>query len=322
MKPCLNSDFSEMEQTGKKLLSQRIKAAALEIGFDACGITRAEYRKDDASYLRQWLDRNFHGSMTYMENNFEKRVDATKLVEGAKTVISVLLNYYPEKIQEDPTAPKISKYAYGEDYHQVIKRKLKALAEKINHNIIPAGSRAFVDSAPILDRSNARYAGLGWIGKNATLISPEFGSFVFIGELVTDIEPEYDVEISERCGNCTLCMDACPTGAISEPRVVNATKCITYHTNVSEEPIPEEFRDVIGLNVYGCDICQDVCPYNRNCKPTKIPEFKPHPGLLRLSRDEWFNLSQEQFDILFNKTAIQRKGYERLKKNLDFLKQE
>lgn len=299
--------------------SSMIKAEARRIGFDGCGISRAEELKEDSARLSRWLAKDFHGTMKYMENHHEKRVDPSKLVEGARSVISVILNYYPEKKQEDSEAPVISKYAYGRDYHDVIRPRLRQLLAYINTNIAPAKGRGFVDSAPVLDRAWAARAGLGWIGKNTMLISPAKGSFFFIGSLIVDIELFYDRPIPDFCGDCNRCINACPTKAIVAPRVIDSRKCISYHTIENKGEIDAQLDGKFQNRVFGCDICQDVCPWNKKAIPHHVKEFEPLPRLLEMSRDEWHRLTSEQYDHLFSLSAVERAGFPNLQRNLAFI---
>jgi epoxyqueuosine reductase len=299
--------------------SSMIKAEAIRLGFDGCGISRAGYLASDASRLTEWLKEKHHGSMSWMENNVEKRTDPSKLVEGAQSVISVLLNYYPSEHQHTEDAPVIAKYAFGEDYHDVIRNKLRQLLSFINATITPASGRAFTDSAPVLDRAWAARAGLGWIGKNTNLISPETGSFVFIGSLIVDIPLHYDNPIGDLCGDCNRCLRACPTGAIIAPRVIDARKCISYLTIEHKGEINEDYRDKFRNRVFGCDICQDVCPWNRKSVPHRVKEFQPLPGLLEMSREDWQRLDEKQFAVRFKKSAIKRATFQGLKRNAGFI---
>jgi len=300
--------------------SSMIKAEAVKLGFDGCGISRAGYLAADASRLTQWLKEKYHGSMSWMENHFEKRTDPTKLVEGAQSVISVILNYYPSEHQHAEDAPVVAKYAYGEDYHDVIRKKLKILLDFINTTITPVSGRAFTDSAPVLDRAWAARAGLGWIGKNTNLISPETGSFVFIGSLIVDIPLHYDSPIGDLCGDCNRCIRACPTGAIIAPRVIDAGKCISYLTIEHKGEIDEAYRDKFMNRVFGCDICQDVCPWNRRSVPHRVKEFQPLPGLLEMDREDWHSLDEKQFTVRFKKSALKRAKFDGIKRNLDFIR--
>lgn len=299
--------------------NRRIKEEAVRLGFTACGISAASRLEDDAIHLKKWLASGFQGGMNYMNRYVEKRVDPTLLVEGARSVISVIMNYYPEKDQADPEAPRISKYAYGRDYHRVMKKKLKKLLEFIREEMGPVEGRYFVDSAPVLDRAWAARAGLGWIGKNSSLISREFGSFVFIGELVVDRELDYDRPVTGYCGDCTRCIDACPTGAIVADGVIDSRKCISYQTIENKGEIHPEMRGKMANWVFGCDICQDVCPWNQKVTPHREPAFNPHPDLLTLTRKEWYEMDEGQFNQLFAGTPVMRIKYRGLKRNLQFL---
>ena len=301
-------------------ISEKIKKHALQLGFDGCGISKAEILEPDISFLKQWLKAGHHGEMKYMSAQPGKRGDPRKLVEGAESVISVILNYYPDKIQTDPEVPKISKYAYGKDYHKVMKTKLNKLLDFINKIAGPVNGRCFVDSAPVFDRAWAARSGLGWIGKNSNLISREFGSFVFIGELVVDLKLAYNHPVKDYCGNCTRCIDACPTGAIITDRVVDSRKCISYQTIENKRKIPDEMKGKMKNRVFGCDICQDVCPWNLKPAPHRTPGFNPHPDLLTLTAKEWFEMKEERFNEIFSGTPVMRAKYSGLKRNLDFLK--
>ncbi|RNL93395.1 tRNA epoxyqueuosine(34) reductase QueG [Sinomicrobium pectinilyticum] len=306
----------------KHRYTERIKAEAKRLGFMSCGISKAEFLEEEAPRLEQWLKQNMHGEMGYMENHFDKRLDPRLLVEGAKSVISLTLNYFPEEVQsQDTDSPKISKYAYGRDYHFVIKDKLKQLLEFIGEEIGEVGGRAFVDSAPVLDRAWATRSGLGWIGKNSNLITKKVGSFFFIAELIVDLELEYDNPVTtDHCGSCTACIDACPTQAIVEPMVVDGSKCISYFTIELKGNIPAEFDGKLDDWMFGCDVCQDVCPWNRFSKPHNEPLFDPHPDLLKMSKKDWEEITEEVFREVFRKSAVKRTKYEGLKRNIEFLK--
>jgi epoxyqueuosine reductase len=299
--------------------SSMIKAEARRLGFDHCGISRAEFLEEDSRHLNDWLLKGYQGSMSYMSNHADKRTDPRVLVPGARSVISVLLNYYTAKGRTDPDAPVLSKYAYGEDYHPVIRNKLKKLLRYIQENITPVNGRAFTDSAPVLDRAWAARAGLGWVGKNTNLISPESGSFFFIGSLIVDIPLDYDRAIQDFCGDCNRCIRACPTQAIVAPRVLDARKCISYLTIENKGEIGPEFRDKLINRIFGCDICQDVCPWNRKAAPTKTAEFAPLPGLLEMSRDDWYRMDEQQYKILFGKSAVKRARFSGIKRNLEYI---
>ncbi|WP_335965578.1 tRNA epoxyqueuosine(34) reductase QueG [Galbibacter sp. PAP.153] len=305
---------------GKETYTQLIKAEAKRLGFLSCGISKADFLGEEAPRLEKWLHNNMHGEMHYMENHFDKRLDPRKLVEGSKSVISLLLNYFPAETQKDPNAPKISKYAYGTDYHFVIKDKLKQLLQFMQEEIGEVGGRAFVDSAPVLDKAWAAKSGLGWIGKNSNLLSKQVGSFFFIAELIVDIELEYDMPVTDHCGSCTACIDACPTEAITEPYVVDGSKCISYFTIELKDQIPNEFSGKLDNWMFGCDVCQDVCPWNRFSKPHNEPLFKPHPELLSMTKKDWEEITQEVFSGIFKKSAVKRTKFSGLKRNLEFLK--
>jgi len=296
-----------------------IKQEALRLGFQQCGISKAGFLEEEAPRLERWLNANMHGQMGYMANHFDKRLDPTKLVDGAKSVITVLLNYYPEETQKDPTAPKISKYAYGNDYHHVIKGKLRKLVEYINEEIGEVDGRAFVDSAPVMDKAWAAKSGLGWIGKNANLINPKSGSFFFIGELILDIKLEADTTITDYCGTCTACIDACPTDAIVDPYVVDGSKCISYFTIELKDAIPTEMKGQFDNWAFGCDVCQDVCPWNRFSKSHSEPAFNPHPEMLDMTKKDWEELTEDVFKKVFQKSAVKRTKFSGLKRNIGFL---
>ena len=301
-------------------LTNLIKARALELGFDACGISRASMLEQDEFHLDNWLKEGMHGEMGYMANHFEKRVNPKQLVEGAKSVISVLLNYFPEKTQLDPEAPIISKYAYGSDYHFVMKPILKELLKYINEEIEGANGRVFVDSAPVMEKAWAAKSGLGWIGKNSMLISKKYGSFVFLGEIIVNVELDHeDLAQKDFCGTCTRCVDACPTGAIVKPYVVDGSKCISYYTIETKGAIPAEMTGSFENRVFGCDICQDVCPWNSKVKPHKMTAFEPKDVILEKSAEEWYLLSETDFKELFRSSALQRTKYKGFRRNLDFI---
>ncbi|MCF8359400.1 MAG: tRNA epoxyqueuosine(34) reductase QueG [Prolixibacteraceae bacterium] len=300
--------------------SNSIKQKALSLGFSACGIARARRLDEEEARLKKYLELNYNGEMAYMANHFEKRLDPTLLVPGAKSVIVVLLNYYPEKVQQGDNIPVVSKYAYGKDYHEVVKGKLCELLKYINEEIAPANGRCFTDSAPVLERAWAVEAGLGWIGKNGLLLNKQLGSFFFIGELITDLDLDYDEPYkTEHCGTCTRCLDACPTGALVAPGVLDTRRCISYLTIEKKGAIPEEFKPLMQKRIFGCDICQDVCPWNRNIKPHNNKELNPHPGMLSLTGDDWKNMNESTFGYLFGNSAIQRAGFRKLKSNIKFV---
>ena len=299
--------------------TQLIKAEAKRLGFDFCGISKAEFLEEEAPRLEKWLKASMHGQMQYMENYFDKRLDPTLLVEGAKSVVSLLFNYYPDQTQ-NPDAPKISKYAYGKDYHEIIKEKLKEFVHTLKEQIGDINGRVFVDSAPVLDKAWAKKSGLGWIGKNANLINKQQGSFFFIAELILDIDLEYDGPIKDYCGTCTKCLDACPTEAIVAPYIVDGSKCISYLTIELKEAIPSEFKHKMDNWAFGCDVCQDVCPWNSFSQVHREPQLKNTNGLIDFSKDEWYELSEELFNSVFKHSAIKRTKYKGLKRNLEFLK--
>ena len=299
--------------------TQRIKAEAIRLGFLSCGISEAGFLEEEAPKLESWLNRNMHGEMAYMEDHFDKRLDPTILVPDSKSVISLLLNYYPGETQNKDTF-KISKYAYGTDYHYVIKDKLKALLHFIETEIGAVHGRAFVDSAPVLDKAWAAKSGLGWMGKHTNLLTKKFGSFYFIAELILDLDLEYDTPVTDHCGSCTACIDACPTQAIVEPYVVDGSKCISYFTIELKNEIPSGFSGQFDDWMFGCDICQDVCPWNQFSKPHQEPLFEPNPELLSMSKKEWVDISEEVFQKLFRKSAVKRAKFSGLKRNINFLK--
>ena len=285
----------------------------------SCGISKADFLEAEAPRLEQWLNQNHHGKMGYMANHFDKRLDPRVLVPGAKSVVSLLLNYHTDKVQTDQTAPKISTYAYGQDYHLVIKDKLKQLMTFIHQEIGEVGGRVFVDSAPVMDKAWAAKSGLGWMGKNTNLISKKVGSFFFIAELIIDLELEYDLPVADHCGSCTACIDACPTEALIAPYQIDGSKCISYLTIELKEAIPEEFQAKMEQWVFGCDVCQSVCPWNRFATPHTEPKLDPHPDLLDLTQKDWEEMTEEVFGKLFQKSAVKRAKYEGLQRNISFL---
>ena len=285
----------------------------------SCGISKAGFLEKEAPRLENWLKENRHGEMQYMENNFDKRLDPTKLVEGSKSVISLLLNYFPHETQREDSY-KISKYAYGTDYHFVIKDKLKQLLQFMQDEIGGIDGRAFVDSAPVLDKAWAAKSGLGWIGKNSNLLTKQVGSFYFIAELIVDLELEYDFPVTDHCGSCTACIDACPTQAIVEPYKVDGSKCISYFTIELKDALPTSVKGQFEDWMFGCDICQDVCPWNKFSKPHNEPLFNLHPQLLEMDKKEWEELTKETFDEIFKRSAVKRTKFEGLKRNIRFLK--
>lgn len=308
-----------MNETIKQQHTNWIKAEAKRLGFMSCGVSKAGFLEEEAPRLERWLNQNMHGEMHYMANHFDKRLDPTLLVDGAKSVISLLLNYYPEKIQNQSDNYKISKYAYGEDYHFVIKDKLKSLLGFIQEKIGEVNGRVFVDSAPVLDKAWAKRGGLGWVGKHSNLIAKQTGSFFFIAELICDLELEYDLPVADHCGTCTACIDACPTDAIEQPYVVNGSKCISYFTIELKDQIPAGMSEKFQDWVFGCDICQDVCPWNRFARPHNESAFLPNEKLLNFSKKEWTELTQETFSEVFKKSAVKRAKYTGLVRNIRYL---
>ena len=296
-----------------------IKRKAQELGFFFCGISKADFLSDQAPRLEDWLNRNYQGKMSYMANHFDKRLDPRLLVDDAKSVVSLLLNYYPSETQTEG-GPKISKYAYGEDYHFIIKDKLKMFFQSIQEEIGEVGGRVFVDSAPVMDKVWAEKSGLGWMGKNANLIHPKHGSFFFIAELILDLELTPDGPIKDYCGTCTKCIDECPTDAIVEPYVVDGSKCISYLTiELKDQILPNEFKDKMEDWMFGCDICQDVCPWNRFSKPHSEPRFSPKENLLGMKDNDWKELTELTFKELFRNSAVKRTKFEGLKRNINFI---
>ncbi len=298
--------------------TQLIKTEAKRLGFLSCGVSKAQFLEEEAPRLEKWLNQNKHGEMQYMENHFDKRLDPTKLVDDAKSVVSLLLNYYPSE-QQNPDSYKISKYAYGMDYHFVIKDKLKSLLHFIQQEIGEVHGRAFVDSAPVLDKAWAAKSGLGWMGKHSNLLTQQVGSFYFIAELIVDLELEYDTPVTNHCGTCTACIDACPTEAIVEPYVVDGSKCISYFTIELKNEIPSEFQGKFDEWMFGCDVCQDVCPWNRFSKPHNEPLFNPSPELLSMSKKDWEEITEDVFKKIFKKSAVKRTKLTGLRRNIDFL---
>ena len=300
-----------------------IKQEAIRLGFLSCGISKAGFLEQEAPRLENWLNQNRHGKMAYMENHFDKRLDPTLLVDDAKSVISLLLNYYPAvelSKKQEKDSYKVSKYAYGQDYHFVIKEKLNALLSGIQSEIGEVSGRAFVDSAPVLDKAWAAKSGLGWIGKNANLITQKVGSFYFVAELIVDLELEYDVATTDHCGTCTACIDACPTEAIVAPYVVDGSKCISYFTIELKDNLPNEMKGKFQDWAFGCDVCQDVCPWNKFAQPHNEPLFQPNESLLNFTKKDWEEITKETFNKVFQKSAIKRTKYEGFQRNIAFLK--
>lgn len=303
-----------------KELSSAIREEALQLGFSGCGFAMADLLSGDGERLKEWLERGHHANMGYMGRNLEKRTDPAKLVEGARSIISLLYNYYTDRHQMDPEAPVISKYAYGKDYHRVMKDKLYRLFALIREMRPEAEGRVFVDSAPVLERAWAREAGLGWIGKNSCLITRSRGSFVFIGEIIINLELEYNlVPESDFCGSCNRCLEACPTGAILDNRTLDARRCISYQTIENRGEIPEELRGKLANRLFGCDICQDVCPWNRRALPHREPAFLPATGCLEMDADAWQALDRERYGLLFSHTPLERAGFSKIRNTLGIL---
>jgi epoxyqueuosine reductase len=303
----------------KEKYTQIIKAESKRLGFLSCGISKAEFLELEAPRLENWLNQNMQGQMSYMENHFDKRLNPTLLVDGAKSVISLLLNYYPAELQNQDSY-KISKYAYGQDYHHVIKEKLTELLHFIQTEIGEVSGRAFVDSAPVLDKAWAAKSGLGWMGKNSNLITQKVGSFYFIAELIIDLELEYDSPTTDHCGSCTACLDACPTEAIVAPYVVDGSKCISYFTIELKDNLPQEMKGKFDDWMFGCDVCQDVCPWNRFSKPHNEPLFQTTPEILSYSKSDWEEITNDTFQKVFKNSALKRRKYEGLLNNINFLK--
>ncbi|GAB1308145.1 tRNA epoxyqueuosine(34) reductase QueG [Urechidicola sp. KH5] len=304
----------------KGTYTQRIKKEAKRLGFATCGMAKAAFLEDEASNLEVWLKNGYHGEMRYMENHFDKRLDPRLLVPGAKTVISLAYNYFPEEVQNEGTY-KVAKYAYGQDYHHVVKGKLKHLMSFIQEEIGEVGGRAFVDSAPVMERSWAERAGLGWNGKHALLIQKELGSYFFLAELIIDLELEYDHPFqTDHCGTCTRCIDACPTEAILPNNTIDGSKCISYFTIELKESIPSSVKGMFQDWMFGCDICQDVCPWNRFSSPHQEPLFNPHPDLLQMTKSDWEEITEDVFRTVFKKSAVKRTKYTGLQRNISFIK--
>jgi epoxyqueuosine reductase len=297
-----------------------IRTKAIELGFYSCTFSKAAFLDEEAPKLDEWLTNGYHGKMSYMENHYDKRLDPRLLVEGSKSVVTLLFNYYSDKKQSDLSAPKISMYAYGEDYHVVVKEKLKELLQYISVEIGEVHGRVFVDSAPVMDKAWAKRSGAGWIGKHTNLISKKAGSYFFVAELILDLELEPDGPVTDHCGSCTRCIDACPTEAIVAPYVVDGSRCISYFTiELKEELLPNEFKGKMDNWMFGCDVCQQVCPWNRFSKPHNEPRFEPHEDLLAFTHNDWSDLTEELFSQLFKNSAVKRTKFEGLKRNIFFL---
>ncbi|MGI9532892.1 tRNA epoxyqueuosine(34) reductase QueG [Lutimonas sp.] len=304
----------------KERHSHWIKNEAARLGFTACGISKAAFLEEEASHLEQWLSNNYHGEMRYMENHFDKRLDPSLLVPGSKSVISLMYNYFPHQHQ-DKESYQISKYAYGQDYHHVIKDKLKDLVKAMQLEMGSFHARVFTDSAPIMERAWARKSGLGWLGKHSLLISKKKGSFFFLAEIILDLELSYDTPFkTDHCGSCTKCIDACPTDAILPNNTIDGSKCISYFTIELKDAIPGQFKGQFDDWMFGCDICQDVCPWNRFSTPNKESDFDADERLLKYSKADWQDITKEVFNEIFKISAVKRTKFEGFKRNIEFLK--
>lgn len=300
--------------------SRLIKNKAKEFGFDNCGISKSDFLENDARFLEKWLKNNYQGEMQYMENHFDKRLDPRLLVEGSKSVISLMYNYFPEEEISTIDNLKISKYAYGEDYHEVIKEILRTMVTELQEEIGEFQFRIFVDSAPVLERSWARKSGLGWIGKNANLISKKRGSFFFLAEIICDLDLVYDFETTDHCGSCRKCIDACPTNAIVSDKIVDGSKCISYATIELKNEIPDYFNDKLEDWMFGCDVCQDICPWNRFSVPHQQVKFQPNDALKNFRKNDWQEITHELFSEIFRKSPVKRAKFAGLKRNIEILK--
>ena len=302
----------------KERHTQLIKTKASAFGFQSCGISKADFLEEEASHLEKWLKNNHHGEMKYMENYFDKRLDPRLLVEGSKSVISLSYNYFPEeKLQKENF--KIAKYAYGEDYHEVIKEKLRNLVAELQEEIGEFSFRVFVDSAPVLEKAWAKKSGIGWVGKNSNLVTKKYGSFYFLAEIICDLDLVEDSPVTDHCGSCTKCIDSCPTQAIISDKIIDGSKCISYATIELKDQIPDFFKDKMDDWMFGCDVCQDVCPWNRFSAPTLEEKFQPNSQLKNFTKQEWKDITQEVFSSVFRKSAVKRTKFAGLKRNLDFL---
>ena len=310
----MNSHKSKLEKR-----ANQIKAIAGDLGFDFCGISEARFLEEEAPRLEAWLNQNMHGKMAYMANHFDKRLDPTKLVDGAKSVISLIYNYFPNADLNVSSGYKIAKYAFGKDYHHVIKDKLKVFVQRIQEEIGAVNGRVFVDSAPVLERVWAKKSGLGWVGKNSLLLNRQMGSFFFLAEVIIDLDLAYDGPVKDYCGTCTRCMDACPTDAIPTPYVVDGSRCISYFTIELKEEIPAEFKNSYNDWIFGCDICQDVCPWNRFSSPHNEEKFIPNKELESMKQEDWLEITHDVFNKLFQGSAVKRAKYEGLKRNIRFI---
>ena len=296
-----------------------LKRKANNLGFLSCGISKAVFLEEEATKLENWLNDGKHGKMKYMENHFDMRLDPRKLVPDAKSVISLSYNYFNQNLQKEKEAPKISKYAYGNDYHKVIKEKLKILFKELQKEFGDINGRVFIDSAPIMEKAWAAKSGLGWIGKNTNLISQKVGSFYFLAEIIVDLEFEYDTPVTDHCGSCTACIDSCPTGALVKPYEIDASKCISYLTIELKDEIPSEFNGKMDNWAFGCDVCQDVCPWNRFSRKHNEPLFNPNQEMMKMGKKEWEELTEETFEVIFKNSAVKRTKYKGLKRNISFI---
>ena len=302
-------------------LTTQIKREAIRLGFDSCGVSKAEKLDDEARILEAWLNQNLHGKMSYMANYFDKRTDPRLLVDGAKSVISLSYNYYTEEKQRDEHAPKLAMYALGKDYHEVVKEKLELLLGFMKEQIGEVSGRCFVDSAPVLERAWAQRSGIGWQGKNGNMLTKKRGSYFFLAEIILDIELEYDSPVKDYCGTCTKCIDACPTDAIYEPYKVDGSKCISYFTiELKDEVLPTEMKGKFENWMFGCDICQQVCPINSQSQKYNEPQFEPSIDLLSMTKKDWEELTEETFKKIFKNSPVKRTKFKGLKRNIDFLK--
>ncbi|RLJ31650.1 epoxyqueuosine reductase [Chryseobacterium sp. 7] len=309
----------EIMNAGAEKYSQLIKSKAKSFGFQNCGISKADFLEEEAPRLEKWLKNNYNGEMKYMENHFDKRLDPRLLVEGSKSVISLSYNYFPEEKISILENYKISKYAYAEDYHEVIKEILREMVAELQEEIGEFGFRVFVDSAPVLERAWAKKSGIGWVGKNANLITKQSGSFYFLAEIICDLELIPDHATTDHCGSCRKCIDACPTDAIVSEKIIDGSRCISYATIELKDEIPAHFKDKMEDWMFGCDICQDVCPWNRFSAPNKQSRFQPNEALKNFKKGEWKEITQEIFSEIFRKSPVKRTKFAGLKRNIEFL---
>ena len=300
----------------KNKITEIIKKKAVDLGFSSCGISQARFLKEEEKKFEDWLNHGYHGSMDYLNKNFDKRLDPRKLVDGSKSVISLTYNYYPPKKLVRKNNFIISKYAYGKDYHKILKKKLRKLFFFMKENIGNIEGRVFVDSAPVHERAWAKLSGLGWIGKNSLLINKKMGSYFFIAEIISDLDLEYDSPVSDMCGKCTRCIDACPTDAITKAQIIDAQKCISYLTIENKKKIPKELQKNMNGYIFGCDICQEVCPWNRFSKPHNEESFLPNKEIKKYRKKDWIELTEETFNVIFKGSAIKRTKYKGLKRNI------